>query len=155
MGSAQSISSTPITNWAKDAINGVIGIFESGINSIIQLLNKVSYKVPDWVAGIGGKTFGINIAAVHIPRMATGGVVKGATPLIAGEDGAEAIVPLERNTGWTDGLVDKIAAKIPTGASGNINLTIPIYLDRNGDLIGTIVKRIKTQGTNDGSPVFG
>ena len=44
---------------------------------------------------------------------ATGGVVKGATPMIVGEAGAEAIMPLERNTGWLSKMAAMIAQAMP------------------------------------------
>lgn len=62
------------------AINGIIGMFEKMINWIVNGLNKISFDVPDWVPGIGGKTFGFNISAVKfdrvsIPRLAQGAVI--------------------------------------------------------------------------------
>lgn len=63
-----------------NAINGIIGFFEKMINWIVGGLNKISFDVPDWVPGIGGKTFGFNIKEVSfnrlpIPQLATGTVV--------------------------------------------------------------------------------
>ena len=61
-------------------INGIIGMFEKMINWIVNGLNKISFDVPDWVPGIGGKTFGFNIpevkfGRVSIPRLAKGAVI--------------------------------------------------------------------------------
>jgi hypothetical protein len=62
------------------AINGIIGMFETMINWIVKGLNKISFDVPDWVPGIGGKKFGFNIPKakfdrVSIPRLAQGAVI--------------------------------------------------------------------------------
>lgn len=62
------------------AINGIIGMFEKMINWIVDGLNKISFDVPDWVPGIGSKTFGFNIpevkfGRVSIPRLAQGAVI--------------------------------------------------------------------------------
>jgi hypothetical protein len=62
------------------AINGIIGMFEKMINWIVDGLNKISIDVPDWVPGIGGKTFGFNVPEVKfgrasIPRLAQGAVI--------------------------------------------------------------------------------
>ena len=49
-----------------------------GINTMIKALNNLSFEVPDWVPGIGGKTFGFNIptlGTISIPRLAHGGIV--------------------------------------------------------------------------------
>lgn len=72
-------------NIFKGAFNFVIGIFEGfvnffirGINTIIGGLNSLSFSVPDWVPGIGGNRFGVNIgkiSEIRLPRLATGGVV--------------------------------------------------------------------------------
>jgi len=78
-----------------------------GINSVISGLNSLSIDLPDWM---GGQSFGVNIP--KIPRLARGGIVDGATNFgnfVAGEAGAEMVVPLE-NTSFTD----KIAAALGT-----------------------------------------
>ena len=64
---------------------------------------------------------------MELPRLARGGIVDGATPLIAGEQGREAIVPLENNTGW----IKKLALEISNNAGGSgagMSITIPVYL---------------------------
>lgn len=72
-----------IVNGAKGVVNGMIGLFENmangaikAVNFIVRALNKLSWNVPSWVPGIGGKTFGFNIreiSEIRIPRFATGG----------------------------------------------------------------------------------
>jgi len=59
-----------------------------------------------------------------LPKMAVGGVVSRPTIAQIGENGAEAIVPLERNTGWIDMLASKL-----TGNGQPINLTVKIGED--------------------------
>jgi hypothetical protein len=75
--------------------NAVIGI----LNRIIGAINSVSIpaiNVPDWVPGIGGKGWGgwsPNIP--EIPALALGGIVTGPTLALIGEQGHEAVVPLD------------------------------------------------------------
>ena len=91
----------------------------NGVNTVINAMNNLSFEIPDWVPGMGGKTFGFNIptlSSVSLPRLAMGGIVDKATPLIAGEAGKEAIVPLENNTGW----MDKLGARLGEIISVNI-----------------------------------
>lgn len=126
-------------NWKK-AWEGVKSIFGSafdalvalakfplnliidGINSFIAGLNKI--KVPNWVPGVGGKS--INLP--KIPKLARGGVVDSPTITMVGEAGKEAVMPLERNTGWIDSLADKLSNKI--GGSGSpIQLIIKLGED--------------------------
>ena len=44
----------------KAPINAVIGI----INGAISGINKLNISIPDWVPGLGGKSFGINIPTI-------------------------------------------------------------------------------------------
>lgn len=79
------------------------GGIEKGINWLIRMLNKISFKVPDWVPFIGGKEFGINIPEISLPKFKGGGLIPEPTLLyglrsqrpyaIAGEAGVESIVP--------------------------------------------------------------
>lgn len=76
---------------AKAPINGVIGLINgmirgiiAGVNAAIGVLNKMKIKVPGWVPGIGGNTWGFSIptmTAPQIPYLAKGTVV----PRNAGE----------------------------------------------------------------------
>jgi len=126
--------------------NGVV----NGINTVINALNSLHFDIPDWVPGLGGKSFGFNIgtlATVSLPRLAKGGIVDGATPLIAGEAGREAIVPLENNTGWLDIVASKIVEAINSkfngvtedGYESGSDIVIPITLELDGE---TILKKL-------------
>lgn len=97
-------------NFWKGFINGII----SGVNALIKGLNKFSIDVPDWVPEFGGKKFGFNIPM--IPKLAKGGVVNEATLAMIGEDGKEAVMPLEKNTGW----IKQLAKEISSEQGGNI-----------------------------------
>lgn len=89
-------------NIIKAPVNLVI----RGLNFLINGLNKVGFDVPDWVPVIGGKRFGFSIP--NIPELAKGGVLeKGQTGYLEG-DGAEAVVPLEQNTGWIKNIANKL-----------------------------------------------
>lgn len=76
---------------AKMPINGVIGI----INGAIAGINKLGIKVPDWVPGIGGKNFSINIPT--IPMLYRGTDFWQGGPAMIHDRGAE-IVDLPRGT---------------------------------------------------------
>lgn len=61
-------------------VNGIIWLFESMINWIVDGLNCISFDVPDWVPFIGGQKFGFNIPRANfgrlsIPRLAQGAVI--------------------------------------------------------------------------------
>lgn len=77
----------------KDLVNVVIIAFESlvnclikGLNWLIEKINTISFDVPDWVPGIGGKTMGFNIPSIQevsLPRLANGMVIQGGKPFAA------------------------------------------------------------------------
>ena len=67
-------------------INGLITGVQSGINAIVRSVNKLSFKVPNWVPGIGGEDFGFHLPEADfskIPYLAQGGYVKPNTPQLA------------------------------------------------------------------------
>ena len=79
-----------LTGLAKAPLNAVISL----VNSAIGGLNKLHVSIPDWVPGLGGKEFGINIP--QIPMLATGGIA--TQPSICGDGGyAEDVLSAERN----------------------------------------------------------
>ncbi len=85
---------------------------ETGVNGLIRMLNSISFKIPDWVPGLGGKQFGIDIPRVSLPKFAKGGLINEPTLLsslrtgrptgIAGEEGVERIVPGKGGTTITN-----------------------------------------------------
>lgn len=97
-------------NWSlawqgvQDIFKGVFealgGLVKTPINAVISIVNKaisgingLGLDIPDWVPGIGGKKFSINIP--QIPMLAKGGFTNG--PSIAGEAGTEAVISFQRS----------------------------------------------------------
>lgn len=125
-----------IWNVIRGVVNGILGTIEGmangivrGLNAMIGALNRLHFSIPGWVPGLGGRSFGLSIpyvSSVYLPRLATGGIIDTPTLAMIGEDGQEAVVPLEKNTAWIDNLADKIALK--TGAGGGSGIT-PEKLD--------------------------
>lgn len=65
-------------NLVIDLINGLLTAIETGINFVIKAVNKLSFDVPDWVPGIGGKTFGFDLdeaSFTKVPYLASGAVI--------------------------------------------------------------------------------
>jgi phage-related protein len=89
-----------IGKFIKDTFDGIVSIIRGPVNAIIDLingmidgLNKIQIKVPDWVPLIGGQTIGFNIP--KIPRLAKGGFVNSPTTALIGEAGPEVVTPLK------------------------------------------------------------
>ena len=95
----------------KDVIKAPINWIIRGINKLIEGLNRISFDTPDWIPIIGGRHFGFNIG--YINELATGGVLeKGQMGLLEGS-GAEAVVPLEKNTGWIRRVAEEMQGEGP------------------------------------------
>lgn len=102
----------------KAGINGVISLIENSINSAISLING-AIKLINLLPGV---SVGY-VQKLHMPRLAKGGIVDSATIAMVGEQGKEAVVPLENNTEWMDKLADRLAARMasPTKVSLNVD----------------------------------
>jgi hypothetical protein len=109
---------TAVWNWIKDKFNDLVSFFtglparisgvwsgvwdglksaaKAAFDAVADLWNgtigSLSFHVPSWVPGLGGKGFDVP----DIPRMAAGGIVTSPTLAMIGEAGPEAVVPLGR-----------------------------------------------------------
>lgn len=112
--------------------DGIVKAFKTVVNAIIRGINKVVALPFKGLNFVLDKISGLSIAGIkpfswmtwrapvpQIPELATGGVVRKATTAVIGEDGAEAVVPLEKNTGWIRKLAAEIAAQQPQGVTVN------------------------------------
>lgn len=97
-----------VVNAIIRGINTVISQPFSAINDMLQTLRDFS------IAGVNPFSGLPWIDTPQIPELARGGIVDGKT-FIAGEDGAEAIIPLERNTEGLKKIAQLLAAEISSG----------------------------------------
>ena len=121
---------------AKYPLNLIIG----GINSLIDGANKIQFDVPEWVPGLGGKTWGFNIS--KIPMLRTGAIINNpgyGVPVAggrarAGESGMEGILP----------LTDSKAMELLGETIGKyINITNVIENRMNGKLLSRQIQKVK------------
>lgn len=84
---------TGIGDGIKDAFKAAFNFVADAWNNTV---GKLSFKVPSWVPGLGGKGFDVP----DIPKLADGGIVTGPTIALIGEAGPEAVVPLNRRNGF-------------------------------------------------------
>ena len=122
---------TPFVNGFKSLRNGVVDVVEGMVNSIIRGINKLLGGLNDFLSL--GKKVGLDLSIptipeVKLPRAAKGTIVSKATNLTVGEDGTEAIMPLERHTEWIDVLASKLAAKTGGTPGGGGSAIIQIFL---------------------------
>jgi len=109
---------------------GIESAFKNVVNAIIRGINKVIAIPFNAINNMLDKIRNVSIAGIEpfsklisrfnvpeIPLLAKGGIVDGAT-FVAGEDGKEAIIPLERNTGWISRVAQEIAQILETPLIG-------------------------------------
>lgn len=115
-------------NGLKDFVGGVFGGIEGAVQSLV---GSVKGFVNGVIGGINGAIGIINkIPGVHIgkiPKLERGGVLKrGQIGLLEG-NGAEAVVPLERNKAWIRAVAKDMAQIIPSVTTNNNGQTINFY----------------------------
>lgn len=115
-------------NGLKGFVGGVFGGIESAVSSLV---GSVKGMVNGVIGGINGAISIINkIPGVHIgriPRLERGGVLKrGQIGLLEG-NGAEAVVPLERNKAWIRAVAKDMAQIMPSVTTNNNGQTINFY----------------------------
>lgn len=115
-------------NGLKGFVSGVFGGIEGAVSSLV---GSVKGMVNGVIGGINGAIGIINkIPGVHIgriPRLERGGVLKrGQIGLLEG-NGAEAVVPLERNKAWIRAVAKDMAQIMPSVTTNNNGQTINFY----------------------------
>jgi phage-related protein len=114
-----------IAKIASGMWNGVKDAFKGVINFLIDAWNKLDFgihiKVPKWVPLVGGKEFGVRDIFPDIPRLASGGIVRGGSGGILAQIGEgrfdEAVVPLRPGLGGFGGNVYSITVNVPPTAN--------------------------------------
>lgn len=114
-----------IANVFKTIVNGIIG----GINKVIAVpfkaINKMLSKIRDInILGVSPFSWIKTFDVPQIPKLAKGGIIDSTTLAVVGEQGKEAVMPLENNLEW----LDKLAAMLSDRMGGNQ----PIVLEVDG-----------------------
>lgn len=137
----------------KGTINKILGGIESMCNGVVGGINKLLEGV-EAVANAAGELLGfdpisITLSNVSLPRLAKGAVVKKPTIAEIGEDGAEAIVPLERNTQWIRRVSEEMQSQGGfAGSSEVVELLklivelLKIIIKDNGDLPDALLEAV-------------
>lgn len=123
----------------KQIIKGLANVLISIVNSITSGINLIILPIRGLIVAAGkvlGKKWNMsNIKIPMIPKLARGGIVnnpgKGINmgSYIAGEKGAEAILPLQ-NSSFINGFASQIADKI-----GNSDINTQLLMDLNKNIL--------------------
>jgi len=115
----------------KGYFETLYGFYKGIFNGIAKLWNntvgKLSFKVPDWVPGLGGKGFDVP----NIPMLADGGIVTSATLAMIGEKGPEAVIPLDR-MGQMGG--NSVTINVNGGDPQSVVNALRTYMRQNGSV---------------------
>lgn len=96
-----------ISGAVTSGINGVISLIEGTINSGIDLINGAI----NWINEIPGVDIGY-FGSLNLPRLAKGGIVNSPTIAEIGEQGREAVIPLQNNLGWLKELAAQLSKEM-------------------------------------------
>lgn len=129
----------------KAVINGVLGTAQTVLNAPITTINALIKKINS-IPGVPNLP---TLGTFTLPRLAKGGIINSPTIAEIGEHGAEAVMPLENNTGWIDMLADKLNSANGNGSQQPINLTVQIGEDKVANkIIDLINERTQMSGRN-------
>lgn len=137
-----------ISGAVKAGINGVIRQIENVINSGIGLINGAIWLI-NKIPGVSID----NLRYLSLPRLAKGGIVNEPTIAEIGENGQEAIIPLENNTGWLRKVARELNGYMNTGGNNGAVLAskLDLIYDRltklqvvldSGEVVGGIIDSV-------------
>lgn len=131
-----------ISGVIKGAVQGVLNFVCGIINGVIWALNAAI----DIINAIPGVNIS-KIEELELPELAMGGVVDKPTTAIIGEAGAEAVVPLENNTGWIEGLASAIAPML-SNTSSTVVPSEETVVNNNSNYDNRVDNNILTSSTS-------
>jgi len=117
MGFVADVISAPF----KAAFRAVAGLWNNTIG-------KLSFSVPSWVPGIGGKGFDVP----DIPMLAEGGIVTGPQLAMIGERGPEAVIPLSKLGSMGFGGGASITVNVNGGDPNSVVRALQQYVRQSG-----------------------
>lgn len=144
-----------IVNTIRSSVNSAIDI----ANSAISKVNGLKVDVPNWVPGLGGKSFGVNVPS--IPKLATGGYVKANTPQLAmigdNKTQGEIVSPEGKMMEVMMAALGKFAGQTKgsggQGAQLPDNLTLNISLGAD-DFVDLVINGINDRSRRQGKSVI-
>ena len=140
-------------NTVLTIVGSVINLIIRGLNWLIEKINSISFDVPDWVPGIGGKSWGPNIPLVkewQIPQLAQGAVIPPNREFLA-------VLGDERSgTNIETPLATMVQAFKQALAESGYSGSSEAYLVLDRDVVGRVVYRLnKAEGNRIGVNLTG
>ena len=126
---------------AAGAINGLIEAIEKGVNWCISALNSIRFSLPEWIPGIGGRSFSLNLKPVALGRIelfAEGGFPDMGQMFIARERGPELVGTIGHRNAVANN--DQIIEGIRSGVS-DANAEQNALLAEQNELLRSILAK--------------
>jgi hypothetical protein len=122
-----------VSNVTIPIVESLLGVFKTVFNGIAKIWNntvgKISFEIPSWVPGVGGKGFDMP----NIPMLAQGGIVTSPTLALIGEGrGPEAVIPLNRMNEFTGGGGGEVNIYVQGADPNAVVDALRTYMFRNG-----------------------
>ena len=147
-----------IKDGAATAFNNVKNAVLTPINTLKDKISDIVDKIKGFFAGLKIKipkikmphfslTGKFSLSKMTIPKLAVdwyqnGGVFDKATQIGVGENGREAVMPLEKNTGWINELADKINISGNNENSG-LNVTITNFINNRKQDVQALAEELE------------
>ena len=154
-----------IAGGVRGAVNSIIGFVNGmirgavdGVNTVIRLLNGISFEIPDWVPEIGGMTFGFDIPTVsapQIPMLARGGVIRQPVLAMMGEYAGAATNPeiaapesrlrelMAEQNGPVLAAILQLAQAVSSGGARELVANQPIEIKLDGQVLYRAMAKIE------------
>lgn len=95
-----------VINGALHAVENAINLIPNALNGALDVINKLpGINIP-------------NVPTVSLPRLAKGGIVDKSTLAELGENGAEAVIPLEKNKAGLKKIASLLSKEMGGGKAG-------------------------------------
>lgn len=145
--------SSALANGSSSGANAVVSTYRNMVNRVTDYLQRMMSNTRIAVissfssfaslpAGLR-QSLNLSIGSFSVPsvpvlpKFATGGVFSSPTAGIIAEAGREAVLPLDRNTGW----MDRLASKIDQGGGGDVYVTVQNVYD--GEVVSEKTTRVQ------------
>ena len=135
-------NSQKATSIAEATVQGALAIVK-GFAELGAIGGAINAGVQ---AGITAAQIATISKQKYVPMLAKGGIVDGATLAVIGEQGKEAVMPLENNTGWINELAFKLNEIMQRDFVGDMKQASIVY---QGD---TVVNNYNTYNQTINSP---
>lgn len=127
-----------------DALGGAVkGAIQTVLEGAIGIINGFIDAI-NFAIGIINAIPAVNIqklTRLEVPQLARGGVIDSATLAVVGEQGKEAVVPLENNLEWLDKLANMLTERL--GGAGGADTPIVLMVDKK------VLAETSIKGIND------